>query len=120
MAASQAPTPVRMPTPPSRWTLRTKLLASVLALFTVVMLATSALTVLETQRYLTAQLVKDLDGAVDRVRTTGAAGRLRPRRRPGRLTRGAGRSPPRVAATCSCSASCPDGSVAVDAQPAPR
>ena len=27
-------------TPPSRWTLRTKLLASVLALFTVVMLAT--------------------------------------------------------------------------------
>jgi two-component system OmpR family sensor kinase len=56
-----------MPPSPSQWTLRTKLLASVLALFTVVMLVTSALTVLETRRYLTTQLEKDLDGAVDRV-----------------------------------------------------
>ena len=52
---------------PSRWTLRSKLLASVLALFTVVMLATSALTVLEIRRYLTAQLAQDLDSAVIRV-----------------------------------------------------
>ena len=47
-----------MPTPPSQWTLRTKLLASVLALFTVVMLATSALTVLKTRNYLTTQLAQ--------------------------------------------------------------
>ena len=52
---------------PSRWTLRAKLLASVLVLFTVVMLATSALTVLETRRYLFAQLADDLDSAVVRV-----------------------------------------------------
>ena len=52
-----------MPSSPSRWTLRTKLLASVLALFSLVMLATSALTVLETRRYLEAQLVEDLDAA---------------------------------------------------------
>jgi two-component system OmpR family sensor kinase len=52
---------------PSRWTLRAKLLASVLALFTVVMLATSALTVVEIRRYLTGQLAQDLDGAVTRV-----------------------------------------------------
>ncbi|HYN68336.1 MAG TPA: ATP-binding protein [Ornithinibacter sp.] len=56
-----------MPTSPARWTLRTKLLASVLAMFTVVMLATSALTVFETRRYLTAQLVADLQGAEGRV-----------------------------------------------------
>ena len=55
-----------MPHPPSRWTLRTKLLASVLALFTVVMLATSALTVLETRRYLEIQLAEDLQGATGR------------------------------------------------------
>ncbi len=52
---------------PSRWTLRAKLLASVLALFTVVMLATSALTVVEIRRYLTGQLAQDLDSAVTRV-----------------------------------------------------
>src|SRR5829696_9432749 len=56
----------RMPPSPSRWTLRSKLLASVLALFTVVMLATSALTVLETRRYLETQLAEDLDGATGR------------------------------------------------------
>ncbi|MFL6079234.1 MAG: ATP-binding protein [Ornithinibacter sp.] len=56
-----------MPPPPSQWTLRAKLLASVLALFTVVMLATSALTVLETQRYLTKQLKRDLTGALGRT-----------------------------------------------------
>src|SRR5829696_10446433 len=56
----------RMPAPPFRWTLRTKLLASVLALFTVVMLATSALTVLETRRYLETQLAEDLEGATGR------------------------------------------------------
>jgi two-component system, OmpR family, sensor kinase len=56
-----------MPTPPSQWTLRAKLLASVLALFTVVMLATSALTVLMTRSYLTDKLVEDLRGATSRV-----------------------------------------------------
>ncbi len=60
-------TPVARMPHPSRWTLRAKLLASVLALFTVVMLATSALTVLETRRYLTGQLAHDLDSAVTRV-----------------------------------------------------
>jgi len=57
----------RMPPPPSRWTLRSKLLASVLALFTVVMLATSALTVLETRRYLDSQLTQDLQNALGRA-----------------------------------------------------
>ena len=52
---------------PSRWTLRAKLLASVLALFTVVMLATSALTVIETRRYLTDRLAQDLGIAATRV-----------------------------------------------------
>ncbi len=47
--------------------LRTKLLASVLSLFILVMLATSTLTVLETRRYLTAQLAQDLQSAVARV-----------------------------------------------------
>ncbi|WP_345207527.1 HAMP domain-containing sensor histidine kinase [Fodinibacter luteus] len=56
-----------MPLPPSRWTLRAQLLASVLALLTVVMLATGALTVLETRRYLEAGLVTDLRGAAGRV-----------------------------------------------------
>ncbi|MGL4744521.1 MAG: sensor histidine kinase [Dermatophilaceae bacterium] len=56
-----------MPHAPSRWTLRTQLLASVLALFTLVMLATSTFTVLETRRYLTAQLAGDLQGAAGRV-----------------------------------------------------
>jgi two-component system OmpR family sensor kinase len=56
-----------MPPPPSRWTLRAKLLASVLALFTVVMLATSALTVVETRRYLEKQLVEGLQNARGRV-----------------------------------------------------
>ncbi len=56
-----------MPPPPSQWTLRAKLLASVLALFTVVMLVTSALTVLETRRYLTQQIEGDLNGALGRV-----------------------------------------------------
>ena len=60
---------LRMPPPPSQWTLRAKLLASVLALFTVVMLVTSALTILETQRYLTQQLKQDLQGALGRVGT---------------------------------------------------
>jgi two-component system, OmpR family, sensor kinase len=52
---------------PSGWTLRTKLLAAVLALFTVVMLATSALTVLETRRYLDSQLTQDLQTALGRA-----------------------------------------------------
>ena len=56
-----------MPTPPSQWTLRSKLLASVLALFTVVMLATSALTVLKTRNYLTTQLAQELQGASNRA-----------------------------------------------------
>ena len=56
-----------MPAAASHWTLRAKLLASVLALFTVVMLATSALTVIMTRSYLTTQLGKDLQGANNRV-----------------------------------------------------
>lgn len=75
-----------MPPPPSRWTLRSKLLASVLALFTLVMLVTGALTVLETRRYLTEQLAGDLQTAVGRVDDrreydSGADGRLAPERR---------------------------------------
>ena len=58
---------LRIPASPSRWTLRAKLLASVLALFTVVMLATSALTVLMTRSYLTTQQANDLRGASNRV-----------------------------------------------------
>ncbi len=63
------PRPLRPLTarPPARWTLRTKLLAGVLVLFTVVMLATSALTVLETRRYLDAQLAQDLQSALGRA-----------------------------------------------------
>ena len=56
-----------MPPPPSRWTLRTKLLASVLVLFTLVMVATGALTVLETRRQLDGQLTRDLQGALART-----------------------------------------------------
>ena len=79
-----------MPPPPSQWTLRSKLLASVLALFTVVMLVTSALTVLETRRYLTQQLEGDLTGAVTRVGDTRPDGfdgddDGPPPRRPGRI-----------------------------------
>jgi two-component system OmpR family sensor kinase len=58
---------VEKPPPIKRWTLRTKLLASVLALFTVVMLATSAVTVLETRRYLVAQQGNELQNALGRV-----------------------------------------------------
>jgi len=56
-----------MPSPPSRWTLQAKLLASVLALFSVIMLATGALTLLETQRYLERGLVSDLSTVLSRV-----------------------------------------------------
>ncbi|NHA70195.1 sensor histidine kinase [Phycicoccus flavus] len=52
---------------PSRWTLRSKLLAGILALFLLVMFATSALTVFETRRYLDSQLSTDLQGAVSRA-----------------------------------------------------
>ena len=72
-----------MPSPPSRWTLQAKLLASVLALFSVIMLATGALTLLETQRYLERGLVSDLSTVLSRVdvdpdrdgRTLGQRGR---------------------------------------------
>jgi len=72
-----------MPSPPSRWTLRSKLLASMLALFSVIMLATGALTLLETQRYLERGLVSDLSTVLSRVdvdrdrdgRTLGPRGR---------------------------------------------
>ena len=97
-----------MPTSPSHWTLRAKLLASVLALFTVVMLATSALTVLMTRSYLTTQLGKDLQGASNRVqdfrRGFDADG-------DGRVAARRARSAPPAAATCSSSRSTPDGSV---------
>ncbi|MGL5818293.1 MAG: ATP-binding protein [Phycicoccus sp.] len=56
-----------MPAAPSRWTLRAQLLASVLVLSTLVMLATSVFTVLETRRYLTDQLDTDLAETVGRV-----------------------------------------------------
>ena len=89
-----------MPPPPSRWTLRTKLLASVLVLFVVVMLATSALTVLETRRYLEAQPWRTSTppscGSAKvgdrRARPPGQRQRRRerPRQRQGR-TRGSGR-----------------------------
>ena len=85
-----------MPPAPSSWTLRAKLLASVLALFTVVMLATSALTVLMTRSYLTTQLAKDLEGADDRVQNL---------RRGGAVVRGDGR----VAAPRGRPASAPGG-----------
>ncbi|WP_030526989.1 HAMP domain-containing histidine kinase [Phycicoccus jejuensis] len=52
---------------PSRWTLRAQLLAGVLVLFTLVMLATSALTVVETRRYLDGQLSQDLQSALFRA-----------------------------------------------------
>ena len=45
-----------------------------LALFTVVMLATSALTVLMTRSYLTTRLASDLQGASNRVRDDGRGG----------------------------------------------
>ncbi|MGL4177164.1 MAG: sensor histidine kinase [Dermatophilaceae bacterium] len=56
-----------MPAAPSRWTLRAQLLASVLVLSTLVMLATSVFTVLETRRYLTGQLDTELAETVGRV-----------------------------------------------------
>jgi two-component system, OmpR family, sensor kinase len=56
-----------MPPPPSRWTLRAKLVAAVLAMFTLVMLGTSAFTVAETRRYLDGQLVQELGNARGRV-----------------------------------------------------
>ena len=65
-----------MPASPSRWMLRTKLLASVLALFTLVMFATSAIIVLETRRHLEERLVADLRTAVSRVATQGGYGDL--------------------------------------------
>jgi two-component system, OmpR family, sensor kinase len=113
MAPSQGTDrPIRMPPPPSRWTLRTKLLASVLALFTVVMLATSALTVLETQRYLTSQLVKDLDGAVDRVNDR-LSGNVDPE--DGRVgTRGRGPIAAPGGGDVLVLGLLPDGSVAID------
>ena len=56
-----------MPHPFSRWTLRAKLLASVLSLLAITMLATGALTVVETQRYLERQLSQDLQTSLGRV-----------------------------------------------------
>ncbi len=48
------------------WTLRTKLVASMLVLFTALSLLTSALTILALDRYLTAQLDKQLLTSLDR------------------------------------------------------
>ena len=91
-----------MPTAPSRWTLRTKLLASVLALFAVVMLATSALTVLVTRSYLTAPArPRTSSGATDRVSDARPGGFDERRRRP--RGRAAARSALPGAATCSSS-----------------
>ena len=99
-----------MPHPPSRWTLRTKLLASVLALFTVVMLATSALTVLETRRYLETQLAEDLQGATGReldrpANANGMANRNANANRSTRVPQGRARWAPPGAATSSSSGS---------------
>ena len=102
-----------MPHPPSRWTLRTKLLASVLALFTLVMLATSALTVLETRRYLEIQLAEDLQGATGReldrpANANGMANRNANANRGTRVAaRAAARWAPPGAATSSSSGSSP-------------
>ena len=54
-------------TRPSTWTLRSKLVAGMLALFGVVMPATGALTVLATRQYLTTQLSNELLNASQRV-----------------------------------------------------
>lgn len=56
-------TPLR---PPSAWTLRTKLVASVLLLFLVVTTLTGALTGLASRQYLTRQVDEDLLGASQR------------------------------------------------------
>ncbi|HYN29079.1 MAG TPA: ATP-binding protein [Dermatophilaceae bacterium] len=60
---------MRLPRParPSAWTLRTKLVASVVALFLGVMLLTGALTVLASRAYLTAALDRDLVQTVQRL-----------------------------------------------------
>ena len=78
-----------MPSPPSRWTLRARLLASVLALFTLVMVATGAVTVLGTGSYLEGELVRDLQSAVGRATARGGmelapgqSGRMGPVRGP--------------------------------------
>ncbi len=52
---------------PSTWTLRAKLVGSMLLLVAVVMPATGALTVLATQHYLLGQLTTDLSNASQRV-----------------------------------------------------
>ncbi|MFQ6171284.1 sensor histidine kinase [Oryzobacter sp. R7] len=56
-----------MPHPVSRWTLRTKLLASVLSLLALTMLAVGALTLVFTQQYLERQLAADLQTSLTRV-----------------------------------------------------
>jgi two-component system OmpR family sensor kinase len=52
---------------PGTWTLRTQVLASVLALFTAVMLASGVATILLTRDHLTNQLTADLTNAASRV-----------------------------------------------------
>ncbi len=52
--------------PPSTWTLRAKLVASMLALFAVIAIASGALTVLALERYLTNQVDDQLRSSVNR------------------------------------------------------
>jgi two-component system OmpR family sensor kinase len=51
---------VPRPAPPSAWTLRTKLVASMVVLFLTIMLGTGAITILASRAYLTGQLDSDL------------------------------------------------------------
>jgi two-component system OmpR family sensor kinase len=56
-----------MPHPVSRWTLRAKLLASVLSLLAITMLAVGAVTLVTTRQYLENQLADDVQRSVMRV-----------------------------------------------------
>ncbi len=68
MAERRTPLSVLPPvTPVSAWTLRTKLVASVVALFVVITLATGAATILALKRSMTNQLDRDLTAATQRL-----------------------------------------------------
>ena len=98
-----------MPHPVSRWTLRAKLLASVLTLLALTMLATGALTLVFTQQYLEKQLAEDLRTSLGRVDDRrGNDGRVPPAGFPGAPFRTPGSGDTLVLELSS------DGSVAVD------
>ncbi|WP_377645434.1 ATP-binding protein [Oryzobacter terrae] len=98
-----------MPHPVSRWTLRAKLLASVLTLLAITMLATGALTLVFTQQYLEKQLAEDLRTSLGRVDDRrGNDGRVPPAGFPGAPFRTPGSGDTLVLELTS------SGSVAVD------